>query len=816
MTTDTGGPPPTNTAATAGYRAGLDSTTSEPPGPLSLRPGDHPDAVLIAASLAASGWPVLALWPGSKRPTHGGSTTDNHADRWLSSVAAVVGAAESTADTWTGRVGCQYAAMTGQPSESLDGLALVGLDVDGDAETLAALLDEAGPDAVEWAAETLRVQRCADRLHLWGTVPADECPPTGDVAPGLEWRGSTGYLLLPGSRHPDGPLYAVTGGQYEFTHGGQPEGAVYVGLTEPDASDPLGLAAWVHPLPLPDSLLAVIRRRLARGSGDGAPVRAGLTTEEARALIGSPSFNLGLTIPDRERTTGAAYARVLDALRSAGRVSRVRGSDVLAHCPGPTHRNGDRDPSLSVTGVTGRALLHCFTGCQTADVLDALGLGLSDLYDDENGDHSVTLHAVDGTPDDESPTVIELGPESATERRARLAGLIDRARDGEYARAVGRTEARDLWESDLHSLAESDPAAVLASAERRFHLFDRDAVVSLPDPLDLVTGVLPPLGEIGELSGSRGLGKSLTALDLSAHVAADPDKVPDGAADLWAGVRRVNIHGPVVYVAREGWQGFGKRVRAWERFGWPGAGVSGLRGERRLSGVTFTPSGVDLRKPDDAYALGMLSKARGAVLVVLDSAQGTGLGAEDTADTARFNAGVRIVRDVSGAALLVLHNAGWDESRGRGSTLLPDIAGSVVHLTGDPKGLRVLRDQKFRDGTAGDALGFTFHKIVVGTDANGREVTSGVLVPADLPAEALAEVNELRGRCLRALDASPGASAEDVRRVLDLDTKDKASRLLKALESAGAVENLGAKNRGAWHLSADGRKSLVADDGGNE
>lgn len=53
----------------------------------------------------------------------------------------------------------------------------------------------------------------------------------------------------------------------------------------------------------------------------------------------------------------------------------------VAKCPGPTHRNGDRRPSLSIKEVEGRRLLmHCFAGCETHSVLSAINLELRDLY----------------------------------------------------------------------------------------------------------------------------------------------------------------------------------------------------------------------------------------------------------------------------------------------------------------------------------------------------------------------------------------------------------------------------------------------------
>lgn len=74
-----------------------------------------------------------------------------------------------------------------------------------------------------------------------------------------------------------------------------------------------------------------------------------------------------------------AYERVISALERHGATVRHRGErQAQAQCPG----HDDRSPSLSVTGIEGRALIHCHAGCAPADVLSAVGLTLADLYDD--------------------------------------------------------------------------------------------------------------------------------------------------------------------------------------------------------------------------------------------------------------------------------------------------------------------------------------------------------------------------------------------------------------------------------------------------
>jgi hypothetical protein len=67
---------------------------------------------------------------------------------------------------------------------------------------------------------------------------------------------------------------------------------------------------------------------------------------------------------------------------------RRNGSSYEARCPVVAHGKGrgDRNPSLSVSeGEDGRALVYCHAGCDTAEILSALGLETADLFDHRNG-----------------------------------------------------------------------------------------------------------------------------------------------------------------------------------------------------------------------------------------------------------------------------------------------------------------------------------------------------------------------------------------------------------------------------------------------
>jgi hypothetical protein len=56
---------------------------------------------------------------------------------------------------------------------------------------------------------------------------------------------------------------------------------------------------------------------------------------------------------------------------------RKTGPDrYIAKCP--AHQ--DRSPSLAIKQVDERVLLHCFAGCSAVDIVEAVGLDISDLF----------------------------------------------------------------------------------------------------------------------------------------------------------------------------------------------------------------------------------------------------------------------------------------------------------------------------------------------------------------------------------------------------------------------------------------------------
>lgn len=82
----------------------------------------------------------------------------------------------------------------------------------------------------------------------------------------------------------------------------------------------------------------------------------------------------GAPVTERE-----SLSVVIDALERAGRTVKLHGDQVDAQCPA----HDDQAPSLSIRydRPAGKVLLNCHVGCAVEDVVAAIGLTMSDLFD---------------------------------------------------------------------------------------------------------------------------------------------------------------------------------------------------------------------------------------------------------------------------------------------------------------------------------------------------------------------------------------------------------------------------------------------------
>jgi hypothetical protein len=94
--------------------------------------------------------------------------------------------------------------------------------------------------------------------------------------------------------------------------------------------------------------------------------------------------------------------RLIDAIVDSGRKVKKTGDDSwLAQCP--AHNDGK--PSLAVRKGRGQALTYCFAGCEAKDIVAAVNLTVTDLFDNPRGidyeykSQGRTIRTVHRTPD---------------------------------------------------------------------------------------------------------------------------------------------------------------------------------------------------------------------------------------------------------------------------------------------------------------------------------------------------------------------------------------------------------------------------------
>lgn len=134
----------------------------------------------------------------------------------------------------------------------------------------------------------------------------------------------------------------------------------------------------------------------------------------------------------------SAAAKILDRL---DRVKQTAAGKWLARCP--AHEDGS--PSLSIREVDGKLLVYCFAGCGAVDVMEAVGLSLSDLYERPLGHHQAPTYSRIPASDllvilDHEITVSALILDDIVKRRTVNEGQIQRL--CQAAARVGK--ARDM------------------------------------------------------------------------------------------------------------------------------------------------------------------------------------------------------------------------------------------------------------------------------------------------------------------------------------------------------------------------------------
>ena len=226
----------------------------------------------------------------------------------------------------------------------------------------------------------------------------------------------------------------------------------------------------------------------------------------------------------------------------------------------------------------------------------------------------------------------------------------------------------------------------------------------------LVKGWMSRKG-LSMLYGPSNAGKTFVALDIAMHVAAGRP---------WRGCR-IN-GGGVLYIAAEGGAGVLNRLAGFKRE-FP---------EMASAPFTLLPIGLDLHGEGDALAVCEVIPDEAPALIVVDTlARSMGVGDENTAkDAAMFVRNCDLIREATGAHVMVVHHTGKDEDRGaRGSSALRAAVDTEISVTSEGE----IICKKQRDMAIADPLHFKLRSITLGHDEDGDPVTSAVVEACDPP-----------------------------------------------------------------------------------
>ena len=234
-------------------------------------------------------------------------------------------------------------------------------------------------------------------------------------------------------------------------------------------------------------------------------------------------------------------------------------------------------------------------------------------------------------------------------------------------------------------------------------------------------------GAMWIMYGASGSGKTAVAVDVAGHVACGRP---------W---RNHPVEGGlVIYVAAENAFSTKRRVWAW---------AEEHKVDRDKLPLVVVESPMTVGKDSVGDLVALVAEIRAATnmepqMVVLDTLARTMAGEENsTQDMGEYVKWVDTLRDMTSAAVCVVHHTGKDESRGaRGSSALKaatDHEWEVFKVRGSPRDApRGVRMSKIREGDEeGNVYGFVLKGRELGINRQGRKVTSPVAHEAEAPRE---------------------------------------------------------------------------------
>ncbi len=257
---------------------------------------------------------------------------------------------------------------------------------------------------------------------------------------------------------------------------------------------------------------------------------------------------------------------------------------------------------------------------------------------------------------------------------------VERWASGPIHRIACPPRPLDLEGTDIVKLPT--PQTTASDKPRKLQLVRADLIQMRP-PDWLLRGTLER-DTLALIFGDPGSGKSFVAIDWACRIATQTP---------WRGNSVQS--GSVVYIAGEGQQGFGRRIRAWSEYN--GVDLAGI--------PLFVAPAIAIPNPTELLTLAKAidETAGRPALIVLDTlARCFGGGDENsTQDMSQFISACDAIRRKYGSTILVVHHTGHsDKSRARGAIALKAALDAEYRLgekrQPDPDGHQ---DERRRDAT---------------------------------------------------------------------------------------------------------------------
>jgi hypothetical protein len=227
-------------------------------------------------------------------------------------------------------------------------------------------------------------------------------------------------------------------------------------------------------------------------------------------------------------------------------------------------------------------------------------------------------------------------------------------------------------------------------------------------------------GDTGLIYGESGSGKSFLAVDMGLAIARG---VPF--------LGKATAKGAVIYQAGEGGKGLLKRLRAYRDY------------HRIVTPdlpFVLLPERVDLFSDDgDTQAFieeclawkATLPDPLAAIFIDTFSAASPGANENASEDMSRLIKAGQDLAQATGAAVLWVHHKNAAGERERGHTSFRANSDTALEVNRDPEtNLRTLRLAKLKDGEDGLKIGFELQSVTIGSNDDGKPITSCVVVPA--------------------------------------------------------------------------------------